>query len=149
MPGDLLREWIAEHAEQGVADWVSRLYRRPETGELVAMDQKGRRFEGKLAEFLRLRDRRCRNPWCNAPIRHLDHASDAAKGGATSARNGQGLCEACNHAKQADGWSARPLDGPVHTIEIITPTGHRYLSTVPTTGPPLWMELYPQAQRVA
>ena len=148
VPGDLLREWIAEHAEQGVADWVRRLYQPPGTGDLVAMDSRGRRFEGKLAEFLRLRDRRCRNPWCNAPIRHLDHAKDAAKGGSTSARNGQGLCEACNHAKQADGWSAQAVDGPVHTIEIITPTGHRYLSTVPTTGPPIWMELYPQAVRL-
>lgn len=149
VPGDLLREWIADHAEQGVEDWVRRLYQQPATRELVAMDQNGRRFEGGLADFLRLRDQRCRNPWCNAPIRHLDHAEDAAKGGPTSAANGQGLCEGCNHAKQADGWSARSLDGPVHTIEIITPTGHRYLSTVPTTGPPLWMEIYPQARRVA
>ncbi len=149
VPGDLLREWIAEHAEQGVADWVRRLYQRPRTGELVAMDSHGRLFEGKLAEFLRLRDRRCRNPWCNAPIRNLDHARDSAKGGETSARNGQGLCESCNHAKQADGWTARAVDGPVHTIEIITPTGHRYLSTVPTTGPPIWMEIYPHAKRVA
>jgi hypothetical protein len=78
-----------------------------------------------------------------APIRHLDHAKDHAKGGNTSARNGQGLCEACNHAKQADGCTAEPLDGPVHTIQITTPTGHRYLSTVPTTGPPLWREVYP------
>jgi hypothetical protein len=149
VPGDLLREWIAEHAEHGVADWVRRLYQTPGTDDLVAMDSQGRRFEGKLAEFLRLRDRRCRNLWCNAPIRHLDHAQDVAKGGRTSAANGQGLCEACNHAKQADGWAVRPVDGPVHTIEIVTPTGHRYLSTVPTTGAPIWMELYPQAKRVA
>jgi len=148
VPGDLLREWIAEHAEQGVADWVRRLYQPPGTAGLVAMDSRGRRFEGGLAEFLRLRDRRCRTPWCNAPIRHLDHAKDAAKGGSTSADNGQGLCEACNHAKQADGWSAAAVDGAVHTIEIVTPTGHRYLSTVPTTGPPIWMELYPDAVRL-
>lgn len=149
VPGDLLREWIAGHAEKGVQDWVRRLYQRPATRELVAMDQKGRRFEGGLAEFLRLRDQRCRNPWCNAPVRHLDHARDHANGGRTSARNGQGLCEACNHAKQADGWHARPVPGRVHTIQIVTPTGHRYLSTVPTNGPPLWMELYPDARRVA
>jgi hypothetical protein len=149
VPGELLREWIATHAEQGVQDWVSRLYQQPQTGELVAMDKNGRRFEGKLAEFLRLRDRRCRNPWCNAPIRHLDHAEDYARGGKTSAHNGEGLCEACNHAKQAAQWSARPIDGPVHTIEIITPTGHRYRTCAPTTGPPLWMEIYPQARRVA
>jgi 5-methylcytosine-specific restriction endonuclease McrA len=149
VPGDLLREWIASHAEQGVQDWVRRLYCRPATGELVAMDQKGRRFEGGLAQFLRLRDKVCRNPWCNAPIRHLDHAVDHAEGGATSAENAEGLCEACNHAKQASGWSARPLDAPVHTIEIVTPTGHRYRTTAPSKGPPLWMEIYPHATRVA
>jgi hypothetical protein len=149
VPGDLLREWIAGHAENGVQDWVSRLYQQPETGELVAMDKNARRFEGKLAEFLRLRDRRCRNPWCDAPIRHLDHARAHSDGGATSAENGQGLCEACNHAKQADQWSARPVGGPVHTIEIVTPTGHRFRTHAPSTGPPLWMEIYPQARRVA
>jgi hypothetical protein len=148
VPGDLLREWIAAHAETGVQDWVRRLYEQPSTGQLVAMDKNGRRFGGKLAEYLRLRDRYCRNPWCGAPIRHLDHAKDYAEGGSTSAHNGEGLCEACNHAKQADGWSAKPLDGPVHTIEITTPTGHRYLSTVPTTGPPLWMEIYPNTVRL-
>lgn len=148
VPGELLREWIATHAEDGVMDWVRRLYLQPATGQLVAMDKDGRRFDGKLAEYLRLRDRCCRNPWCNAPIRHLDHAQDYAKGGTTSASNAQGLCEACNHAKQADGWTATPVDGPVHTIEIVTPTGHRYLSTVPTTGPPLWMEIYPNTVRL-
>ncbi len=149
VPGELLREWIAAHAESGVTDWVRRLYKQPSTGQVVAMDKKSRRFEGKLAEYLRLRDRHCRSPWCNAPIRHLDHVKDHAKGGKTSAHNGEGLCEACNHAKQADGWAAKPLDAPVHTIEIITPTGHRYLSTVPTTGPPLWMEIYPDTVRLA
>jgi hypothetical protein len=45
--------------------------------------------------------------------------------------NGQGLCEACNHAKQAMGRTARPRPGPRHTIETTTPTGHRYTSTAP------------------
>lgn len=148
VPGDLLREWIATHAESGVMDWVRRLYRRPSSGELVAMDQRGRRFDGRLAEFLRLRDRICRTPGCGAPVRHIDHPVDHARGGPTNAHNGQGLCEACNHAKQADGWTVRTLDGPCHTIEIVTPTGHRYLSTAPTTGPPSWIQLYPDAVRL-
>jgi hypothetical protein len=131
VPGDLLRDWLAAHAETGVEAWVRRLYVAPGTGELVAMDSQARRFEGKLAEFLRLRDRRCRTPYCDAPIRHLDHAHDHAAGGATSVVNGQGLCQACNHAKQARGWTARPRPGPRHTIETITPTGHRYTSTAP------------------
>jgi len=103
VPGDLLREWIAEHAEQGVDQWVRRLYVTPETGELVSMDSRSRRFEGKLAEFLRLRDQRCRTKGCEAPVRHLDHVQDYADGGPTSAANGQGVCEDCNYTKQAPG----------------------------------------------
>ncbi|WP_298517995.1 HNH endonuclease, partial [uncultured Nocardioides sp.] len=131
VPGDLLREWIATHAEQGVADWVTRLY-QSKAGELVAMEKGGRYFNGKLAEFLRLRDRRCRTKWCGAPIRHLDHVEDHADGGPTSAANGQGTCEECNYAKQALGWKARPRPGPVHTVETTTPTGHTYVSRAPT-----------------
>ena len=64
-------------------------------------------------------------------MRHLDHAHGHADGGPTTAANAQGLCEDCNYAKQAPGWSARPRPGPRHTIETITPTGHRYTSTAP------------------
>src|SRR3954451_23773644 len=99
------------------------------------MDSKAIRFEGRLAEFLRLRDRSCRTKYCDAPVRHLDHVVDHAEGGPTSADNGQGLCEHCNHAKQALRWAARPRPGPRHTIETVTPTGHRYLSTAPSIGP--------------
>ena len=133
VPGDLLREWIAAHAEAGVEQWVRRLYATPATGELVAMDSQGRRFEGKLAEFLRLRDRVCSTPYCQALVRHLDHVVDHAEGGQTSAANGQGLCEDCNYTKQVIGWSARPRPGPRHTVETTTPTGHRYTSTAPVT----------------
>jgi hypothetical protein len=131
VPGDLLREWIAANAEQGVEQWVRRLYVTPKTGELVAMDSKARRFEGKLAEYLRLRDRICRSLYCDSRVRQLDHVKDHAAGGATSAANGQGTCEDCNYTKQALGWTARPRPGPRHTVETITPTGHRYLSAAP------------------
>ena len=131
VPGDLLREWIAANAEQAVEQWVRRLYITPATGELVSMDSHARRFEGRLADYLRLRDRTCRTRYCNARVRHLDHAQDHASGGTTNATNGQGLCEDCNHAKQARGWTARPRPGPRHTIETITPTGHRYTSSAP------------------
>ena len=131
VPGDLLREWIAANAEQGVDQWVRRLYASPKTGELVSMDSKSRRFEGALADYLRLRDRKCRTLYCDAPVRHLDHAEAYADGGPTSAANGQGLCEYCNYAKDALGWSAMPRPGPRHTIETVTPTGHRYTSTAP------------------
>jgi hypothetical protein len=148
VPGELLRDWIATNAEHGVRDWVNRLYQSPATGELVAMDRQGRYFDGRLAEFIRLRDRRCRELYCDALVRHIDHAVDHADGGRTSARNAQGTCAACNYAKQARGWSARPRPGPQHVIETITPTGHRYLSYAPAVGAGLRMEIYPITIRV-
>ncbi|MDQ6752497.1 MAG: hypothetical protein M3017_03565, partial [Actinomycetota bacterium] len=42
-----------------------------------------------------------------------------------------GLCERCNQAKEAPGWSSRPRPGPRHTVETRTPTGHTYRSTAP------------------
>ena len=62
----------------------------------------------QIAQVLRLRDRICRTPWCDAPIRHPTTSRAVVEDGETSERNGQGLCEACNHAKQAPGWRARP-----------------------------------------
>lgn len=135
VPGDLLREWIAQNAEDGVTQWVRRLYASPKTGEVVALASKADRFDGRLADFLRLRDQDCRTENCNGRIRQLDHVRRRADGGPTSAVNGQGTCELCNYAKEAPGWSARPRPGPdgEHVVEITTPTGHRY-----TTRPPRW-----------
>lgn len=135
VPGDLLREWIAQNAEDGIDQWVRRLYASPKTGELVAMDSKSDKFVGKLAEFLRLRDQQCRTGHCDGLVRHLDHVKRRADGGPTSAENGQGTCETCNYAKEAPGWSARFIRGPdgEHVVEITTPTGHRY-----TSRPPGW-----------
>ena len=126
VPADLAREMAT--SEQA---WLRRLYTAPTTGELVAMDSTARIFPTKLAQFLRLRDQRCRTPWCDAPIRHADHVEAADDGGPTTATNGQGLCEACNYNKQAIGWRAKPRPGPGHEVETITPTGHTYSSTAP------------------
>jgi hypothetical protein len=125
VPGDLAREMAAE------AEWLRRLYVAPETGDLVSMDSRADLFPPGLARFLRLRDRTCRSRWCDAPIRHADHVKSRAEGGPTSGPNGQGLCEACNYAKAAPGWSARPRPGPRHTVLTRTPTGHTYESTAP------------------
>ena len=82
-----------------------------------------------LRRFIDLRDRRCRTPWCDAPIRHDDHPLRVADGGPTTTENSQGLCEACNYTKEATGWRARSHpDGAVLTT---TPTGHRYTSHPP------------------
>ena len=131
IPAELAREIVcgAVTAEEEVT--IRRLHTSPETGELVAMDARTRTFRGNLARFIRLRDRVCRTSWCDAPIRHLDHVEPSADGGPTAAHNGQGLCEACNYAKTAHRWRARPEpDGSVTTT---LPTGH----THSTRPPPL------------
>ncbi len=131
IPADLLRDWIREGLDEGVEVTLQRLFAEPRTGALVAMESTKRTFDGNLADFIELRDQQCRTPWCDAPVRHRDHVVKAAHGGPTSAANAQGLCESCNYAKEAIGWQAWPRPGPVHTVETITPTGHRYRSTAP------------------
>ncbi|MDM7989608.1 HNH endonuclease signature motif containing protein [Arthrobacter sp. zg-Y877] len=115
--------------------WIRRLYDEPVTGELTAMDSRARLFPRSLARFIATRDQTCRMPWCGAPIRHVDHVRPHRDGGVTGTENGQGLCEACNQAKEAPDWHARRVD-PLgsetrHTIETTTPTGHTYRSTAP------------------
>lgn len=88
------------------------------------------------ARFLTLRDKTCRTPWCDAPVRHSDHVHPASRGGPTTAANGQGLCAACNQAKQCPGWHAQVLadglaPGTRHRVRLTTPTGHTYDSTAP------------------
>jgi hypothetical protein len=120
--------------------WIRRLYTRPRSNQLVAVESSRREFSAGQQHFLRLRDQWCRTPWCEAPIRHSDHVHPAGEGGRTSTDNGQGHCEACNHAKQAPGWRTRAFpsrDG--HLVEIATPTGHHYRSRPPDLpGLPSW-----------
>ncbi|NQD87458.1 DUF222 domain-containing protein [Paenarthrobacter sp. CM16] len=119
----------ALNAEFGV--WLRRLYTAPGTGELLATDSKARLFTGGLRRFIETRDDSCRTPYCDAPIRHIDHVVPWRTGGRTSVANGAGLCEACNHTKESPGWSTKAMPGDVHTLEISTPTGHTYQSKAP------------------
>jgi hypothetical protein len=116
--------------------WLRRLYTAPGTGDLVAMELKARLFPPGLRRFVQVRDQTCRTPYCDAPIRHLDHILPWHSGGTTSRSNGAGLCE-CNHSKEVPGWSAHPRPGPRHTLQLTTLTGHSYQSTAPPLpGPP-------------
>ncbi|WP_374202227.1 HNH endonuclease [Arthrobacter sp. AK01] len=108
--------------------WLRRLYTAPATGELLSMDSKARLFPPRLRRFIETRDDTCRTPYCDAPIRHIDHVVPWHAGGTTTLANGAGLCEACNHTKENPGWTAKTLPEGVHTLEIRTPTGHSYQS---------------------
>lgn len=135
VPATLARKVVRE------ADrvWLRRLFADPTSGELVALESRSRTFDHGLRDLVITRDRVCRTPWCDAPVRHVDHVVDHAAGGATSADNGQGLCEACNYAKSGRGWRADFTDGRGHCVRLVTPTGHVYESRPPAqpgAGPP-------------
>jgi hypothetical protein len=139
IPAAVARQLLSTGHDEGDDDatadaqvWVRRLFTAPDTGQLAALDSRRRTFDGVLRRLLIARDQVCRTPWCDAPIRHADHVTPVERDGRTDAANGQGLCEACNHAKQAPGWRARASGGGSgEAVELTTPTGHRYRSEPP------------------
>jgi hypothetical protein len=122
---------------------LRRLYRHPRSGALLTMESRARCFPKGLAAFIGLRDERCRTPYCDAPIRHRDHAEPSHRGGSTSAANGLGSCERCNYAKEAPGWLVTTTvdENGCHTAEFVTPTGARYQSGAPPAPGPARVEL--------
>src|SRR5215212_217187 len=140
IPASLARRLVADAVvcERSVAR-LRRLYRHPKSGSLVAMESRSRLFPKGLAGFIGVRDQTCRTPYCDAPIRHRDHATPRNRGGPTSAINGLGECERWNYTKEAPGWRVTASDeNSTHTAEFVTPTGARYRSTAPPLpGAPL------------
>ncbi len=96
IPAALARRLVT--ASPAVASWVKRLYEAP-TG-LVATESRSRCFPEGLAELITIRDDTCATPWCDAPIRHIDHITPWSHDGPTALSNGQGLCAQCNLEKQ-------------------------------------------------
>lgn len=138
IPAQIAREIIARGLRAETISWIRTLYADP-TGRLVAMSSKQRFAPDGLADFLTVRDQGlCRTPWCDAPARQVDHVVGAALGGQTTDDNAQGLCQTCNLAKQAAGWSQHPAldDSGRHAVETSTPTGHRHRSRAPAPPTP-------------
>ena len=135
VPAAVARHLLADAATAAQTEakaTLRRLYRHPTSGQLVAMESRARFFPPGLARFIDVRDQTCRTPYCDAPIRHHDHATPDRAGGPTSARNGLGSCETCNYAKDAPGWTVTTTnhDG-THTATYTTPTGATYHSLAP------------------
>jgi len=97
-----------EHPDATTSAVMRRLYTHPRTGELVAMDSRARAFPAPLEQMVRWRESTCASPWCNATVRHIDHITPHAHGGATSYANAQGLCVRCNLLKDHAGWTVTP-----------------------------------------
>ena len=146
VPGQVARAWIRELISTRVVPYqhlvaVNRLFTHPASGDLVAMETTNTSYTGLLRHMLTLRDQHCRTPWCDAPIRHIDHIHRRTNGGPTSYRNGRAVCAGCNHAREAPGWTATVTSGidEPHHVTLTTPTGHTYPATppplIPTTRP--------------
>lgn len=140
IPAQVARNLVANGLDAGAA-WVRRLYADP-GGKLVAASSTARFFADGLAALLRVRDQGlCRTPYCDAPIRHLDHVQPAADRGLTELPNGQGLCVACNQAKNTGALrQAVAPDAARHTVVTTTTTGQQYTSVAPPTPRPARQE---------
>jgi hypothetical protein len=115
------------------AKHLRRLHQTAE-GHLVDIGAR-RRFTGALADLIVARDQTCREPFCDAPIRHLDHVQRHTDGGATTLANGRGLCARHNLTREHPGWHATVIhdghDTQPHTVLTTTPTGHTYQGRAP------------------
>lgn len=131
LPADVTKEILA--SSQG-RKWWRRLFTSP-SDQLVAGDPHRRRFDGWLNKLIALRDHTCRDPYCDAPIRHHDHITGWANHGATTLTNGRGTCARGNYVRELPGWHLTlvhtGLDRQPHTTVTTTPTGHHYLSRAP------------------
>lgn len=120
VPAATARRWLAGTAAQV---FLRRLFTAPDSGQLVGMDARRREFSGLLRRMVILREDTCRTPWCDAPVKHIDHAVPFRHGGATSFENGSGLCERCNYTKENPGWDHAAT---AERLTVRTPTGHAY-----------------------
>ena len=107
IPAPLARRLLRD-AGPTIKAWVKRLYTDPETKHLITGDSRSRFFTHSLRQFLIARDQICRTPYCDAPIRHIDHIDSRNNGGATDLTNGQGKCERCNYVKESKAGTAPP-----------------------------------------
>jgi hypothetical protein len=140
LPGRLACDLIT--SSQG-RRWWRRLFTAPTRGSddgagadlVVGGDPTRRRFDGWLSKLITVRDQKCRDPYCDAPIRHIDHITRHTDGGPTSYPNGRGVCARGNYTREMPGWRVDLIHtgqtGKPHTITIRTPTGHTYTSRAP------------------
>lgn len=100
VPAALARGMLAD-ADPDTRVFLRRLYTDPTREQLLTADARGRLFPHAVRQFVLARDQRCRTPFCDAPIRHIDHTVPHSAGGSTSLDNSGGLCERCSLTKNA------------------------------------------------
>jgi 5-methylcytosine-specific restriction endonuclease McrA len=133
VPAGVARQIIRDATDQERAT-LRKLWTSPKDGTLTQMESKSRIFPKALARYIRTRDQTCTTEYCDAPIRQIDHIHPYAAGGPTSATNGQGLCTACNQAKEHTNIRpGPPVQLPHETAESLKPSNSL---ANPATAPP-------------
>jgi Domain of unknown function (DUF222) len=96
IPADIAREMLATTAGKTS---LRRLVTRD--GIVIGGDSRRRAFDGVLETLIRARDgNRCTAPYCDAPIREIDHVKRWSDGGRTEFANGRGYCALHNYARE-------------------------------------------------
>jgi hypothetical protein len=132
VPYDHVREAMLRALDSGGEDTdlaltIRNLYADLDVGQLVGVEARPRAFPASLRRFLTLAHQTCRAPFCNAPIRQMDHIVPWSQGGATSLDNGNGTCGGDNQ-KEESGESVRVIhdeDGTRRTVEWTTRYGQK------------------------
>jgi HNH endonuclease len=129
LPAPLALEILADSRGRR---WWRRLFTAPHGG-VIGGDPTRRCFDGTLATLIGYRDgARCREAFCDAPARQVDHIHPHRAGGPTTFGNGRATCARSNLAREMPGWDVRLAhDGSgehPHTVATTTPTGHTYTS---------------------
>jgi hypothetical protein len=103
VPPDTARAMLAASSETEASIWFRRALSSPDGARLVGLDSRRRLFPEGVKRFLGLRDKTCRTPWCDAPIRHADHVRAARRGGPTTATNGQDSVKRATRSRRPSG----------------------------------------------
>jgi hypothetical protein len=134
IPAPLARQLIDEAVAKHAAT-LKKLYTDPTSGALVAMESRSRIFPDQLGQLIAFRDQHCRHPYCDSPIKHLDHIHPHAQGGPTSFGNGQGLCARHNLIKDTNatttagpGASNGTADGTGDIVTHLSASGAEFTS---------------------
>ncbi|WP_231916019.1 HNH endonuclease signature motif containing protein, partial [Microbacterium karelineae] len=121
--GGIIAPDAARRVAGGASGW-DRLFVRPESGRVIAVD----RYRPSPAQRRALigRDVTCRFPGCTTPARKadIDHSREYARGGLTEISNMAHLCEAHHVMKHNSGWGLKQVEGGV--LEWTSPAGRVY-----------------------
>ncbi|MFE0026272.1 DUF222 domain-containing protein [Amycolatopsis sp. NPDC059021] len=131
VPAEVARRIVA-----GPDTVLRRILTDPATGQVLDLGRTRYRPTAALDEFVRVRDRECRQPGCCRPAQagELDHAVPWQHGGPTSSRSLAAYCGNHHHLKDEPGWVYQLDDDG--TLTIRTPADHLYFSEPPSLHEP-------------